>query len=113
MGDTQMSSQRRAFFGCRACKTPLYSYAAKFNSGCGWPAFDKFYYFKNKEGKYCPTVDQTRDDSLGFMRIEITCAACGGHLGHVFEKEGFKGKQARSDERHCVNSTAVKYFKQD
>lgn len=60
-------------FTCAGCGTPLYSAEAKFDSGCGWPAFDKIV-----EGS---VVTQT-DASLGMVRVEIMCAGCGGHLGH-------------------------------
>ncbi|KAL1524243.1 hypothetical protein AB1Y20_019148 [Prymnesium parvum] len=85
-------------FVCRACKNPLYSAASKFKSGCGWPAFDKC---------YSKSV-ATHTDADGH-RIEITCAACGGHLGHVFQNEGF----TPTNERHCVNSVSVKFVKGD
>ena len=78
-------------FVCRACRAPLYSARAKFDSGCGWPAFDKCY-----KG----SVDIKTDVSFGMRRVEILCANCGGHLGHVFEGERF----TKSNERHCVNS---------
>ena len=84
-------------FACAACGTPLYSAAAKFDSGCGWPAFDKIV-----KGA---VVTQT-DTSLGMKRVEIMCAGCGGHLGHVFEGERF----TPTNERHCVNSLSMKYF---
>ena len=83
-------------FVCAGCGTPLYSAESKFDSGCGWPAFDKIV-----EGS---VVTQT-DRSLGMTRVEIMCAGCGGHLGHVFEGEGFTPTM----ERHCVNSLSVKY----
>ena len=74
----------------------LYSAAAKFDSGCGWPAFDKIV-----DGA---VVTQT-DRSLGMSRVEIMCAGCGGHLGHVFEGE----RMTPTNERHCVNSISIKY----
>lgn len=83
-------------FVCRCCGTPLYSAAAKFDSGCGWPAFDKC---------YTGAVKTEIDNSFGMRRIEIMCAACDGHLGHVFENEGFSATM----ERHCVNSVSVKF----
>ena len=86
------------YFECRACKNPLYSAASKFNSGCGWPAFDKCY-------KDALSVEVDR--SLGMSRIEIMCNNCGGHLGHVFEGEGF----TNTNERHCVNSLSLKFVK--
>jgi peptide-methionine (R)-S-oxide reductase len=86
------------FFACRACHAPLYSAAAKFSSGCGWPAFDKCY-----KG----SVNTFTDSSHGMQRIEITCATCGGHLGHVFQGE----RMTATNERHCVNSVSVKFVK--
>uniref|UniRef100_A0A7S4JWD0 Peptide-methionine (R)-S-oxide reductase n=1 Tax=Prymnesium polylepis TaxID=72548 RepID=A0A7S4JWD0_9EUKA len=84
------------YFACAGCLQPLYSAKAKFDSGCGWPAFDKII-----EGS---VVTET-DSSLGMTRVEIMCSSCGGHLGHVFEGEGFTPTM----ERHCVNSLSVKY----
>eukprot|EP00051_Salpingoeca_urceolata_P006663 m.88142 g.88142 ORF g.88142 m.88142 type:complete len:157 (+) comp14931_c0_seq2:99-569(+) len=89
---------KEGYFVCRGCKNPLYSYGAKFNSGCGWPAFDKC--FKG-------AVKTEIDESFGIRRVEILCAACDGHLGHVFENEGMTD----TNERHCVNSISTKYVK--
>jgi peptide-methionine (R)-S-oxide reductase len=105
-------------FACRGCGKPLYSAESKFKSGCGWPAFDKC--FKG-------SVETTEDVSHGMRRIEITCAGCGGHLGHgalpaplaiaahrstiemypfaVFVGEGM----TQTNERHCVNSPSIKF----
>ena len=85
-------------FVCRGCKNPLYSAEAKFKPGCGWPAFDKCY----KGG-----VKTIEDNSYGMRRIEILCARCDGHLGHVFVGEGM----TKTNERHCVNSASVKFVK--
>ena len=84
------------YFACRGCAKPLYSAAAKFKSGCGWPAFDKC---------YTNSVEITEDNTHGMQRIEITCAGCGGHLGHVFVGE----RMTPTNERHCVNSVSVKW----
>lgn len=73
-------------------------FAAQFNSGCGWPAFDKC---------YTNAVKTCIDMSAGMKRIEILCNACDGHLGHVFENEGMTD----TNERHCVNSVSVQYMK--
>lgn len=90
---------KEGYFACKGCGAPLYSAAAKFNSGCGWPAFDKCY-----KGSIVTEID---DSLFGRRRIEIMCASCGGHLGHVFEGERFTD----TNERHCVNSVSVRYHK--
>nr|AJW67890.1 methionine sulfoxide reductase [Zea mays] len=82
-------------YNCAGCGTPLYKSATKFDSGCGWPAF-----FEGLPG----AINRTPDPDG--RRVEITCAACGGHLGHVFKGEGFK---TPTDERHCVNSVSIKF----
>ncbi|KAK7679425.1 Peptide methionine sulfoxide reductase B2, chloroplastic [Cerrena zonata] len=84
-------------YSCAGCGTPLYKSTTKFDSGCGWPAF-----FDALPG----AVTRTEDRSLWSVRTEITCTACGGHLGHVFKGEGFP---TPTDERHCVNSVSLKF----
>ncbi|KAF8273123.1 Mss4-like protein [Lactarius quietus] len=84
-------------YACAACNTPLYKSNTKFDSGCGWPAF-----YDAIPG----AVSRHEDSSLGMTRIEITCTACGGHLGHIFKGEGYK---TPTNERHCVNSVSLSF----
>ncbi|CAG8506200.1 7620_t:CDS:2 [Diversispora eburnea] len=88
----------KGVYSCAACNTPLYVSDTKFDSGCGWPAF-----FDAIPG----AINRKTDNSHGMSRIEITCAACDGHLGHVFKGEGWNFTSA--DERHCVNSVSIKF----
>ena len=87
---------KEGHFVCRGCGNPIYSAEAKFQSGCGWPAFDKCY-----KGSIRTETDVT----LGMKRVEIMCGACDGHLGHVFEGE----RMTPTNERHCVNSVSIKF----
>eukprot|EP00878_Enallax_costatus_P002765 GHUV01002955.1.p1 GENE.GHUV01002955.1~~GHUV01002955.1.p1 ORF type:complete len:183 (+),score=41.12 GHUV01002955.1:119-667(+) len=84
-------------YKCGGCGAPLYKSETKFDSGCGWPAF-----YDEIPG----AVLRHEDNTAGMVRTEITCANCGGHLGHVFKGEGFP---TPTNERHCVNSVSIKF----
>ena len=89
---------KEGIYICRKCNNPLFESKAKFNAQCGWPAFDD--HFENAV-KWLPDEDGSR--------TEIQCANCGGHLGHVFQGEGF----TKTDTRHCVNSLSIKFVSKE
>jgi peptide-methionine (R)-S-oxide reductase len=85
-------------YQCAGCGTELFKSDAKFDSGCGWPAFSA-----PASGE---VVDEETDATYGMVRTEVTCATCGGHLGHVFPD----GPEPPG-QRYCMNSCALKLEK--
>lgn len=91
-----VDNKKTGTYVCRLCGLPLYSSSTKFNSGTGWPSFF---------AAYAPThVRETPDHSHGMARVELTCARCGAHLGHVFP-DG----PPPSGMRHCINSVSLDF----
>ncbi len=90
--------KRSGSYSCRACRAELFTSETKFDSQCGWPSF--------YEPSAKDSVILLEDKSLGGTRTEVRCATCGGHLGHVFEGEGFG---TPTDLRYCINSISVNF----
>lgn len=82
-------------FVCAACETPLYKSKHKFDSGTGWPSFDR---------AVKGNVELDVDYKIGYARTELKCNTCGGHLGHSFN-DGPK----TTGKRHCINGVALKF----
>ena len=83
-------------FKCKCCDADLFNSNSKYDSGCGWPSF-----FEQISPE---AIKKKTDYSHGMLRIEIMCAQCDSHLGHIFD-DGPKP----TGQRYCVNSLSIKY----
>jgi len=87
---------KSGIYVCAACQTPLYKSDHKFDSGTGWPSFDR---------AIGNSVELDVDYKIGYARTELKCATCGGHLGHSFPD----GPRETTGERHCINGVALNF----
>jgi peptide-methionine (R)-S-oxide reductase len=87
-------------YTCAACGNVLFDSGTKFEADCGWPSF-----YDAKKG----SVVLTPDDTLGVHRVEVTCANCGGHLGHVFDD----APDQPTGQRFCINSAALQFLSKE
>jgi peptide-methionine (R)-S-oxide reductase len=84
-------------YTCAACGNELFNSHTKFETNCGWPSF-----YDARPG----SVQLARDDSHGMIRTEVTCAQCGGHLGHIFDD----APDQPTGMRYCINSAALQFL---
>jgi peptide-methionine (R)-S-oxide reductase len=92
-----LDENRAGVYKCKGCGQELFRSTAKFDSHCGWPSF------------YIPTeqdaVELVKDSTLGMERVEVRCANCGSHLGHVFDD----APQTPTGDRFCMNSVSLTF----
>ena len=94
----QFKEQKGGTYYCAGCGAELFSSKHKFEAHCGWPAF---YDASNNKN-----VTLHKDVSFGMIRTEVLCAKCNGHLGHLFEGEGY---DTPKDQRYCINGGGLIY----
>ncbi len=91
-----LDNKNKGVYVCAACKTELFKSEHKYDSGSGWPSFDR---------EIVGNVAYDVDYDIGYKRTEEHCATCGGHLGHVFGD----GPSETTGKRHCVNGAALQF----
>ena len=91
-----LNNKEKGTYVCAGCGTPLFASDYKYDSGSGWPSFDR-----EVEGNVAFSIDT----SFGMQRVEEHCAICGGHLGHVFDD----GPRETTGKRHCINGAALEF----
>lgn len=89
-------NKTEGIYSCKCCDTPLFTSETKFDSGTGWPSYFQPIHEED--------IQEVRDESFGMVRIEVRCAACGSHLGHVFP-DG----PAPTYQRYCINSASLNF----
>jgi peptide-methionine (R)-S-oxide reductase len=92
-----LHNKKTGVYTCAACGNELFSSKNKYDSGSGWPSFD--------DVMNSTAVNLLPDDSYGMSRIEVECAKCGSHLGHVFDD----GPQETTGKRYCINSLSLDF----
>ena len=92
-----LDENREGVYKCKACGQELFRSTAKFDSHCGWPSF----YIPSEQD----AVELLRDSTLGMERVEVRCANCGSHLGHVFDD----APQTPTGDRFCMNSVSLSF----
>ncbi|MEV6859532.1 peptide-methionine (R)-S-oxide reductase MsrB [Streptosporangium subroseum] len=92
-----VDTKTEGVYSCRACGAELFRSDTKFDSHCGWPSF-----YEPSESKAVTLIE---DRALGMTRVEVRCAACDSHLGHVFHGEGYA---TPTDDRYCINSVSLR-----
>ncbi|WP_165733408.1 peptide-methionine (R)-S-oxide reductase MsrB [Polaribacter sp. 20A6] len=90
------TNKTKGTYVCAACETPLYKSEYKYDSGSGWPSFDR---------AIKKNVELDVDYKIGYARTELKCNTCGGHLGHSFDD----GPKNTTGKRHCINGDALKF----
>ena len=91
------NNHEKGTYVCAGCQNPLYKSEHKFNSGTGWPSFDRAI-----EG----SIDTSIDYNIGYARKELLCNNCGGHLGHMFSD----GPKNTTGKRHCINGVSLNFI---
>jgi peptide-methionine (R)-S-oxide reductase len=91
-----LKEERVGSFHCRGCDALLFESGTKFDSHCGWPSF-----YESKP----ESIEYIEDRSLGMVRTEVRCAACGSHLGHLFDD----APQTPTGMRYCINSVSMTF----
>lgn len=91
---------QKGVYQCAGCEQPLYESEHKYDSGSGWPSFDR---------AIQDAVVYDVDYDIGYARTELLCSQCGGHLGHMFSD----GPKKTTGKRHCINSAALHFAAKD